>query len=223
MTQSFGPALLEELNLLSLALVVAILVLVFETSWLTVLIVVAVLVGLGVTRAIWSVRGYDDALLSVGIALVGGLAIGTLAVILRSWLLTVLIPPAIWVVADSLYTYRYIDTEESAERATNDDLSGTETKDLLEDGRIIVAALRAADTPLTPGQIADRTDLSSATVETRLRELEPDSPISRAGERYTVEESKMGASSLLEDAFARLWRPFSGPPERSKMGCEKRP
>lgn len=215
MIQSFTTALSEELNLLSLALVVVILALVFDTSWITVLIVVALLVGLGVTRAIWTVRGYDEALLDLGIGVVGTLGVASLAIILQSWLLVALIPPALWFIFDSLYTYRYIDTDELAEPATNeDDLSETEGVQLLEDGRAIVAVLREVDTPLTAAQIADRTELSSATVEERLRDIEHNSPIARTGDRYTLNESKMGPSRLLEDAVTRLWRPFSGPPEQ---------
>ncbi|MCU4752728.1 winged helix-turn-helix domain-containing protein [Halobacteria archaeon AArc-curdl1] len=217
MTQSFGAALLEELNLLTLALVVAILALVFETSWITVLIVVAVLVGLGVTRAVWSIRGYDEALLDLGIRVMGTLGVVTLSIILQSWLLALLIPPALWLIFDSLYAYRYSDSEEPTERATNDaHLRTAETTEKLEDGRAILAVLQEANTPRTPAQIADQTELSRATVETRLRDLERDSPISCTDGRYTVEASKMGPSSLLEDALARLWRPFSGPPERSE-------
>ena len=77
------------------------------------------------------------------------------------------------------------------------------------DAGTMLEVLRDSPVALTPAQIADRTELSRGEVEPILEGLEDGDVVERTDDRYTVDERRLGPSSVVRHAIRRLCRPFS--------------
>lgn len=212
MGESFGRALRTELeseNPIAFAVVLAA-IYAFTDSWAVVVTIPTVLLGLAAFRALLTTL---DAPEYVSGVVVGGAVAAVCAVVAAlefSWLYVVLAAGGGWLCLDSLYDRRHgIDRSEPVEDPMAE-LSFRESMETMSEMREIVETLRESPVALTPHQIADRTAYSTAVVEERLALLDDGSPVERvADDRYTVDESQMGASSLVRDAVRRFVRPFS--------------
>ncbi len=215
MDQSFLRTLRSELepeNPLALAVVLVGLALLFDASWTVLATIPAALLALAFLRAGLSTADAPEYASGLVIGTVVAAGAGALAVLESSWALAIVAAVGLWLVLDSLYDRRH-GIERSASTSAEDPLADSSFREgmaFVSDAQVIVETLRESPTALTPAQIADRAALSSDAVERVLADLDSGSPIERASDdRYTVDESKMGASGLARDAVRRLCRPFS--------------